>query len=180
MAPRKDKRKAKVALEVETGQGLIGQAVERKERIVIADVRKDPRYRFIDALPETRSEAVIPLKIRDRVLGVLDVQSDQLNAFHPNDLLILGALADTTARAVEGARLYSDLRRRADQLTLIAEVSKSVSSSLELGKLMTNVADLIHDRFGFPYVQLFTVHPNRGLIKYQAGSGVRSAGAGWL
>ena len=88
--------------------------------------------------------------------------------------LILGALADTTARAVEGARLYGDLRRRADQLTLISEVSKSVSSSLELGKLMTDVADLIHDRFGFPYVQLFTVHPNRGLIKYQAGSGARS------
>ena len=174
MAPRKDKRKAKVALEVETGQGLIGQAVERKERIVVADVRKDARYRFIDALPETRSEAVIPLKIKDRVLGVLDVQSDQLNAFHPNDLLILGALADSTARAVEGARLYGDLRRRADQLTLISEVSKSVSSSLELGKLMTDVADLIHDRFGFPYVQLFTVHPNRGLIEYQAGSGVRS------
>ena len=175
MAQRKDKRKAKVALEVETGQGLIGQAVAQKERIVVADVHKDPRYRFIDALPETRSEAVIPLKIKDRVLGVLDVQSDQINAFHPNDLLILNALADTTARAVEGARLYGDLRRRADQLTLISEVSKSVSSSLELGKLMTDVADLIHDRFGFPYVQLFTVHPNRGLIKYQAGSGARSS-----
>ncbi|MCI0551413.1 MAG: GAF domain-containing protein [Anaerolineae bacterium] len=180
MAPRKGKRKARtksrVALEVEIGQGLIGQAAAEGERIVIGDVRKDPRYRFIDALPETRSEAVIPLKIEDRVLGVLDVQSDQLNAFHPNDLLILGALADTIARAVEGTRLYNNLRRRADQLTLISEVSKSVSSSLELGKLMTDVANLIHERFGFPYVQLLTVHPNRGLIEYQAGSGERSKG----
>ena len=74
------------------------------------------------------------------MLGVLDVQSDQPHAFHPNDLLILEALADTIARAVEGARLYSDLRRRADQLTLVAEVSKSVSSSLELKTLMKNVA----------------------------------------
>jgi phosphoserine phosphatase RsbU/P len=80
------------------------------------------------------------LKIEDRVLGVLDVQSDQAHAFHPNDLLILEALADTIARAVEGARLYNDLRHRADQLTLIAEVSKSVSSSLELRTLMENVA----------------------------------------
>ena len=176
MAPRKGKRKAKVALEVEVGQGLIGQAAAEGERIVIGDVRKDSRYRFIDALPETRSEAVIPLKIEDRVLGALDVQSDQVNAFHPNDLLILGALADTIARAVEGTRLYNNLRRRADQLTLISEVSKSVSSSLELRTLMTGVADLIHDRFRFPYVQLFTVHPNRGLIEYQAGSGKRSVG----
>ena len=177
---RKRKRRAgtksRVALEVEVGQGLIGQAAAQGERIVISDVRKDPRYRLIDALPETRAEAVIPLKIEDRVLGVLDVQSDQVNAFHPNDLLILGALADTIARAVEGTRLYNNLRRRADQLTLISEVSKSVSSSLELKKLMRDVANLIHDRFRFPYVQLFTVHPNRGLIEYQAGSGKRSVG----
>ncbi len=171
---RKGRRK-KVALEVELGQGLIGQAAAQGERILVPDVQQEPRYRFIDALPETRSEVVIPLKIEGRVLGVLDVQSDRLNAFHPNDLLILEALADTIARAVEGARLYSDLRRRANQLTLIAEVSKSVSSSLDLHTLMKNVASLIHERFGYPHVNLFTVHQNRRLIVYVAGSGERSA-----
>ncbi|HKG53431.1 MAG TPA: GAF domain-containing protein, partial [Anaerolineales bacterium] len=174
MAPRKGKRKASVALEVEIGQGLIGQAAAEGERILVDDVKQDPHYRFIDSLPETRSEVALPLKMGDRVLGVLDVQSDQPSAFHPNDLLILGALADTIARAVEGARLYMDLRRRADQLTLVAEVGKSVSSSLELKTLMNNAAALIHDRFGYPYVHLFTVHPNRRLIQYQAGSGERS------
>jgi serine phosphatase RsbU (regulator of sigma subunit)/putative methionine-R-sulfoxide reductase with GAF domain len=105
---------------------------------------------------------------------VLDVQSDQAEAFHPNDLLILEALADTIARAVEGARLYSNLKRRADQLTLVAEVSKSVSASLDLRTLMSDVANLIHERFGHAHVQLFTVHPNRRMIGYQAGSGKRS------
>jgi phosphoserine phosphatase RsbU/P len=137
-------------------------------------VKKDTRYRFIDSLPGTRSEVVLPLKLGERVLGVLDIQSDQVDAFHPNDLLILGALADTIARAVEGARLYSNLRRRADQLALVAEVSKSVSSSLELKTLMNSVADLIHDRFDYLYVHLFSVHGNRRLIQYQAGSGTRS------
>ena len=173
-ATRKGKRKAKPALEVAIGQGLIGQSAAEGERILVADVQKDPRFRFIDSLPETRSELVIPLKIEERVLGVLDVQSDQAGAFHPNDLLILEALADTIARAVEGARLYSDLRRRADQLTLVSEVSRSVSASLDLQTLMENVAALIHERFKYPYVQLFTVHPNRRLIEYQAGSGERS------
>lgn len=173
-APRKGKRRKKFALEVEVGQGLIGQAAAEGERILVDDVQKDPRFRYIEVLPETRSEVVIPLKIEDRVLGVLDVQSDQVNAFHPNDLLILEALADTIARAVEGARLYGSLRRRADQLTLVSEVSKSVSASLELKVLMENVAALIHDRFKYPYVHLFTVHPNRRLIEYQAGSGERS------
>ncbi len=176
MASRKGKRRKKVALDVEIGQGLIGQVAAEGERVLVEDVKKDKRYRFIDTLPETHSEVVIPLKIKDRVLGILDVQSDQLHAFHPNDLLILEALADTIARAVDAARLYGDLRRRADQLTLISEVTKSVSSSLELRTLMEGVASLIHNRFSYPHVHLFTVHPNRRLIKYEAGSGVRSEG----
>ena len=172
--PRQGRGRKTVALDVEMGQGLIGQAAASGERILVEDVRNDPSYRFIAMLPETRSEAVIPLKIEDRVLGVLDIQSDKAHAFHPNDLLILEALADSIARAVEGAGLYSDLKRRADQLSLIAEVSKSVSSSLEIRTLMENVANLIHDRFGYPYVHLFTVHPIRRLIEYRAGSGTRS------
>jgi phosphoserine phosphatase RsbU/P len=173
-ASQRDTQNTPVALDVEFGQGLIGEAAAAGERILVNDVKEDTRYRFIDSLPETRAEVVLPLKIGDRVLGVLDVQSDEPNAFHPNDLLILGALADTIARAVEGARLYNNLRRRADQLALVAEVSKSVSSSLELKTLMNNVASLIHDRFGYLYVHLFSVHRNRRLIQYEAGSGSRS------
>lgn len=174
VAPRKGKKKASIALEVEIGQGLIGEAALHGEQIVCDDVRADPRYRFIDSLPETRSEVVIPLKLEDHILGVLDVQSNQPHAFHPNDLLILHALADNVSRAVEGARLYGSLRRRADQLTLVAEVSKSVTSTLDLSELMGDAAKLINEKFGYSYVSLFTVHPNRRLIVYQAGSGKRS------
>ena len=174
VAPRQGRSSASIALDVELGQGLIGQAAARGEQIVVDDVKQDPRYRFIDSLPETCSEAVLPLRLGERVLGVLDIQSDKVNAFHPNDLLILSALADTIARAVEGARLYNNLQRRADQLALVAEVSRSVSASLEVRTLMNNVAALIHERFGYLYVHLFTVHVNRRLIEYQAGSGARS------
>jgi phosphoserine phosphatase RsbU/P len=174
VAPRKGRRKASIALEVEFGQGLIGEAALYGKQIVCDDVRTDPRYRFTDSLPETRSEVVIPLKIEDRVLGVLDVQSNQSHAFHPNDLLILNALADNIAQAVEGARLYNGLRRRADQLNLVSEVSKSISSTLNLPTIMQNAAFLIHEKFGYPHVSLFTVHPNRRIIAYEAGSGKRS------
>jgi sigma-B regulation protein RsbU (phosphoserine phosphatase) len=174
VAPRKGRKKASLALDVEPGQGLIGEAALHGRQILVDDVHADERYRFIDSLPETRSEVVIPLKIEDRVLGVLDVQSNQPHAFHPNDLLILGALADNVARAVEGARLYSGLRRRADQLTLVSEVSKSVTSTLNLSEIMRDAATLIHEKFRYPHVSLFTVHPNRRLIAYEAGSGKRS------
>jgi sigma-B regulation protein RsbU (phosphoserine phosphatase) len=173
-APRKGKKKSPIALEVEPGQGLIGEAASLGQQIVYDDVHADPRFRFIDSLPETRSEVVIPLKVEDRILGVLDVQSNQLKSFHPNDLLVLNALADNVAYAVEGARLYGDLQRRADQLSVVAEVSKRVTSTLDLAQLMNDAAALIHTRFDYPFVSLFTVHPNRRLISYEAGSGKRS------
>lgn len=173
-APRKGSRKTQDSLEVELGQGLIGQAAQTGERIIVDDVRADKRFRFIPNLPETKSELVLPLKLEDRVLGVLDIQSDLLHAFHPNDLIILDALAANIARAVEGAHLYSDLRRRANQLALIAEVGDAVTSSLDLSKVMHKTAELIHEKFGYPYVHLFTVHPNRRQVIFEAGSGARS------
>lgn len=174
VAPRKGRKKASIPLEVELGQGLIGEAAKTGIQIVCPDVQQDPRYRFIDALPETRSEVVIPLKVEDRILGALDVQSNQPDAFHPIDLLILNALADNIARAVESARLYHGLRRRANQLALVADVSNIVTSTLNLTQLMRESAKLIHEKFGYPHVSLFTVHPNRRLVMYEAGSGNRS------
>jgi GAF domain-containing protein len=173
-APARGRRRQASPLRVERGQGLIGESAQSGQRLLCEDVRGDPHYRYVDSLPETRSEVAIPLKVEERVLGVLDVQSDRLNGFHPNDLLVLDALADNVARAVESARLYGDLRRRADQLTLIAEVSKSLTSTLDMRELMRDAASLIHDRFGYPFVHVFSVHQNRRLIEYVAGSGKRA------
>jgi len=165
---------AQGSLEVELGQGLIGEAAQSGERIVVDDVETDDRFRFIPSLPDTKSEVVLPLKLENRVLGVLDVQSDQLRAFHPNDLLILDALAANIARAVEGAHLYSDLRHRADQLALIAEVSNAVTSTLDLNELMRKTAALIQEKFEYPVVHLFTVHPNRRQVICEASSGAQA------
>ncbi len=160
--------------EVALGQGLIGLAAASGEEIVSPDVTRDPRYRYLDGLPETRSEVALPLKIEQRIVGVLDIQSDRPDAFHPNDLLVLRALSDNVARAVDAAQLYTALRRRAEQLTVVSEVSKRLTARLDLDNLMQAAADLMHEHFGYPYVHLFTVHPNRGQIIYRAGSGARS------
>ncbi len=162
------------SLRIPLGQGLIGLAAQSGEEILANDVRAEPRFRYEASLPETRAEVVLPLRVETRVLGVLDVQSDRLHAFHPNDLLVLRALADTIAIALEGTRLYAALEERARQLALVAEVSEEITSLLEPEKLLTRVATLIQERLGFSYVHLFTVHPNRRQIIYEAGSGARS------
>jgi serine phosphatase RsbU (regulator of sigma subunit)/putative methionine-R-sulfoxide reductase with GAF domain/anti-sigma regulatory factor (Ser/Thr protein kinase) len=156
------------------GEGLVGSVALTGEEAVALDVRSDHRFKFLEALPQTKSEAVLPLKIEDNILGVLDVQSDQLDAFHPNDLMVLRALADTIAIAINGARLYSDLQRQIGHLAMVSEVSKDVTATLDLKELLAKVADLIQKRLNIPYVHLYTVHLNRRQIIFEAGSGGRS------
>ena len=174
--PVKGRRRRRLSpvLKVHIGEGLIGHAAASGQEVVANDVHAEPRFQYIDSLPETQSEVVLPLKIEDRVLGVLDVQSNRLGAFHPNDLLVLRALADNIATAVDGARLYGDLQKRAKQLAVVAEVGKDITSTLDLDELLNKVAALIHERFGYPYVHVYTVHHNRRQIHYMAGSGARS------
>lgn len=162
------------SLTVRIGEGLIGYVAQTGQEIVAGDVRSEPLYRHLDALPGTRSEAVLPLKFHDRILGVLDVQSDQLDDFNDTDMLVLRALASNIAMAVEDARLYHALRQRASQLEMLYQVSSAITSILDQETLLNEVVELIQQRFGYPYVHLFTVHTGRRKIFYEAGSGPRS------
>ncbi|HEY74411.1 MAG TPA: SpoIIE family protein phosphatase [Thermoflexia bacterium] len=74
---------------------------------------------------------------------------------------------------VVDARLYSDLRRRADQLAAVAEVSHAVASILDLDILLDKIVELVQARFDYPFVHLLTVDPARQQIVYRAGSGPR-------
>lgn len=161
-------------LRVRLGDGIIGHVAQSGQEILANDVNLEPRYRHEDALPETRSEVALPLTIENRVLGVLDVQSDQPHDFDETDMLVLRALAHNISFAVEDARLYGDLRRRADQLLAVADVGRAVASILDLEVLLDQVVTLIHHRFGYPFVHLFMVNPGRCQVVYQAGSGRRS------
>ena len=156
--------------DVRVGEGIVGQVGQSGIEILANDVSQESHYRSIDALPETNSEVALPLKIRDRVLGVLDVQSNQLNAFDDTDLLVLRALADQIAIAVEDTRLYSGLRKRAEQLAAVADVSRAVSSILDLDILFNEVVSLIHNQFDYSFVYLFTVDDVRQQMVFRAGS----------
>ena len=140
------------------GDGLIGSVAQTGEEAITNDVHIEPRFRFLVLLPETQSEAVLPLKIEGQILGVLDVQSDRLGAFHPNDLLVLRALADTIAIAINGVRLYGELQTRAEHLEMVAEVSNDITSILNLDELLIKWlfsfrnAWVFHMSISLPYI----------------------------
>ncbi len=153
------------------GQHIIGHVAESGQEHVANDVTKEPRYQSVKSLPETRSEAVMPLKIEGKVLGVFDIQSEKKNAFHEDDLVVLRALADHIAIAVETTRLIEDVRKRADHLAIVAEVSRKITKILDQEKLLTNIVELIHNRFKIPFVHLYLVDPVQKKIVFKAGSG---------
>jgi len=154
------------------GQHIIGNAAATGNNFLVADVSKDPLYFAADALPETQSELAIPLKVGNRVLGVLDLQSDIKNAFSQADLTILRALADSIALAIHRVGLYATLELRNDQLDLIARVSKSLTSVLDLDTLLNQITQMMADEFNYQIVQIFLVEHAPLRIQYRAGSGV--------
>jgi signal transduction histidine kinase len=101
---------------------VVGYVTRVGEPYLVNDVTQDPFYQVDPLLPETRAEVGIPLKIGNRVIGALDVQSSRVNAFTPNDISVLQILADQIAVAVENARSYQlsleavEEMRKADQL----------------------------------------------------------------
>jgi sigma-B regulation protein RsbU (phosphoserine phosphatase) len=93
---------------VKLGEGLVGYAALHKEVVLVPDVTKDSRY--IDAVPGVRSELVVPLLLKDRCIGVFDLESPEVNAFNKKHVKLLTLLASEAAVAIENARLYDSIR----------------------------------------------------------------------
>jgi signal transduction histidine kinase len=97
-------------------EGITGRVAASGEAIYLPDVREDPGYVEMEG-SGTLSEVTVPVKVKGKVIGVLDAQSEQLNAFDKSDVAVLQSLADQAAVAIENARLY----KRAQHLAVIEE-----------------------------------------------------------
>ncbi len=95
------------------GPGITAWVARTGEAVIAPDVRADPRYVHVSAAGKAVSELAVPLRARESVIGVLDVGSDQPNAFDASDLLVLQSLAYQAAVAIENARLYEQAQQLA-------------------------------------------------------------------
>src|SRR5688500_9036658 len=93
---------------VKLGEGLVGYAALHKEVVLVPDVTKDSRY--INAVADVRSELVVPLLLKDRCIGVFDLESPERDAFNKKHVKLLTLLASEAAVAIENARLYESIR----------------------------------------------------------------------
>ena len=132
-----------VAPEAEWGQGLIGWVAALGEPVLVNDVDNDTRYRCILALNKTRSELTVPLMLEQERVGVLDVQSDRLDAFGPDDLFILETLGRQIAIAIQKARLYEAERTQAWFSTVLLQVAEAASRLSDMDEVLTTIVRLV-------------------------------------
>jgi GAF domain-containing protein len=98
------------------GQSMVGWVCANKQARIAMDIGDEP-VRFANPLlPDTRSEMAVPLRVGERVLGALDIQSTQTAAFDETDIVILQSLADQVAVALENARLFQQTQQALKEL----------------------------------------------------------------
>jgi nitrate/nitrite-specific signal transduction histidine kinase len=115
------------------GRSLNSKAVKTNQVVVVNDVSQDHEYLPDDGLTVTRSEAIIPLRARGQIIGTLDIQSADINAFSPEDELILQSLGNQVAIAIENARLYESSHKLAvleERSRLARELHDTITQAL--------------------------------------------------
>ncbi len=128
------------SLRMKLGEGIVGAAAERGEAMRVGDVIGDPRY--VDTVPGTRSELVVPLRRKKRVIGALNLLSSKPGQFTDRDEAILRQFGAHVAVALENARLFDRERQYSATLETLAEIGHEVASILDLDELLERIAVL--------------------------------------
>ena len=126
-------------LRISMGQGITGTAAATGHSVRVCDTSKDSRY--INAIESVRSELAVPLMVRGKVVGVLDIQSRHLDYFTRDQQNILTLLGSRLAIAIENARLFERVKEQADTLLLLSEVGREMSAILDVEELLRRAAE---------------------------------------
>jgi two-component system NtrC family sensor kinase len=149
------------------GQGIVGWVAQHAEPVMVDDVSLEPRFHACRLLPDTQSELAVPIKAKEKVIGVLNIESAELSGFDQTDLETLFTLADQLGIGIENARLYEKEKKRAAQLSVINEVGRRATSILVLDRLLQEAVKAIQESFGYQFVSILMVNEARGEVVQQ-------------
>ena len=139
-------------IRVKVGEGVTGRAVKERRAILVNDVTKDTAY--IQAVPDVRSELAVPLITKNRVIGVIDIEAPQPGYFKEEHARLLTLIASRIAVSIENARLYTRVLRQANTLALLNEISRELTSILDLDQLLRRIGDLLQEIIDY---QMFSI-----------------------
>src|SRR2546421_2895975 len=152
-------------MRIKVGQGITGRAVQERASVLVPDVTADPTY--INAHPAVRSELAIPLVTKNRVIGVIDLQAREIGYFNEEHRRLLTLVASRVAIAVENARLYTRLSRQAQTLMVLNDISRELTSILNLDQLLKRIGDLLLRVIDYQMFSILLLDDNDSLLHHR-------------
>ncbi len=138
------------AIPLSQEQSLVARAARTRKPVIVNDVHNEPGWLPNPLLPDTASELAVPLLIGDQILGVLDVQSDRLNAFTEEDANIQTTLASQVATALQNARSFSQAQKQAERESTLNLISQKIQSATTVDAVLQIAARELGHALGAP------------------------------
>ena len=137
---------------VKVGHGITGRAAQTRQTVLVPDVTQEDSY--IEALPNVCSELAIPLIVKNRVIGVIDIEAREKGYFTEEHKRLLTLIASRMAVGIENARLHTRITRQARTLLLLNEIARELTSILNLDELLKRIAELLNRLIDY---QMFSI-----------------------
>jgi GAF domain-containing protein len=146
--------------------GITVYAAQSGQPVYIPDVRNDPRY--VNAGFPAVSELAVPVQMKGQVLGVINVESQDPDAYSEHDARLLSTLASQAALALENARLYALEHRRAEEMAAVNRVTNLIRSSLDLRETLDTVVDAASELVPCSLAEISLWDQKREMLTLQA------------
>lgn len=169
------------------GKGITSKVAALGKPFIVPEVKREPDYVQVVG-SRAQSELAVPIMVKGRVIGVLDVESDRLNDFDETDLEVITSLANQAGIAIENARLFAETQRhlkdtekRAYRLTLINSLQQGLASKLDVQSIYELVGEKFRDIFGAQVVMVSSYDSKTGTVEHnyciERGQRVHAVGA---
>ena len=152
-------------LRVKVGEGVTGVAAQRREAVLVGDVTKDKRY--ISSVPNVRSELAVPLIVKNKIIGVIDIESPQADHFTEEHQRLLMLIASRMAIGIENARLYTRTTRQARTLVLLNEIARELTSILNVDELLKRIAELLSRLIDYQMFSILLLEPGGEKLQHR-------------
>ena len=152
-------------------KSIVGYVSQQKEALIVKDVTKDPNYYANPLLPETRAEAGLPLKVGERILGVLDVQSQRPYAFTDENIKILQILSDQLAVAVVNSELFAEAQERLSQHRLLHHVTTAAASATTIEEALNSAVQGLQVIMGGDQISILMADKEQKMLEVKSSIG---------
>ncbi len=160
-----------LSIQLDREQSLVARAARERKGVTVNDVTQAPDFLPNPLLPDTRSELAVPMIVGGNVIGVFDVQSDQVGRFTDSDINIQTTLAAQVAASIQNVRQFESTQKIAADLRVVVNVGIATSTITEAGHLLQEVVDLTQKSFNFYHAHIYLLNKAEDTLELAAGVG---------